>query len=92
MLFQTKMAFVFSMKHKRQFFEEYLGHVFNIMSTGASKLRNEKAHKSIIKVVHATQVTYQVIYVNNRLQFKSLFTENLDISSSYPWQIHEKLS
>lgn len=46
------------MKHKRQHFVQYLGFVFNIMSTGAAKLRNEKkAHMSIIKVVYATQVS-----------------------------------
>lgn len=51
--------------------------LFNIMRTGAAMLQNEKPNKCIIKVVHASQAIFQVIYVNNTLTFESLFNRNL---------------
>lgn len=93
-LLQMKMNFFSSVKQKKSaFLKNTLGTFFNIMRTGAAMLQNEKPNKCIIKVVHASQAIFQVIYVNNTLKFESLFNRIFSspigtVMNQSKWFIH----
>lgn len=74
-LLQMKMTFFYSVKQKGRLFEEYIGDFFFFWynedwGCHAPKWKKKRKKKCIIKVVHASQAMFRVIYVNNTLKFE----------------------